>query len=73
MLTTPSLSPQCSSGVGSVSHSHCNAGLDWDELEEQAAQEDREKDYSDEEGGEEAGRKRKSAAPPAAKSKKPSR
>lgn len=34
------------------------AGLDWDELEEQAAAEDREKDFSDEDG-EEYARKRK--------------
>ena len=39
-------------------------------MEEQAAQEDRERDYSDEDGGDEAGRKRKSKGPPAAVGKK---
>lgn len=45
-----------------------DAGLDWDELEEQARADDREHDFSDED--EEVGRKRKSKGSGAAAGKK---
>ncbi|EFN58683.1 hypothetical protein CHLNCDRAFT_140286 [Chlorella variabilis] len=49
------------------------AGLDWDELEEQAAAEDRERSFSDDGGNEEFARKRKSKGGGGGGGKKPRR
>ena len=59
---------------GGLAHAR-SPGMDWDELEEQAKQDDRERHFSDEEGDDRGGHKRKGGGgrPAAAPSKKAKR